>query len=99
MRGIADRGGSNQIPESPSIQSRRRPLPQLLGPINLTSAWGQSWTPIRGQHSRPIDAIKRANVIWGEGSADNIRAGGLYSRAKGRIHDRTYDQRNAENSP
>jgi len=33
---------------------------------------------------------------WGNGSADNIRAGGLYSPAKGRRHDRTHDLRSAK---
>ena len=36
----------------------------------------------------------------GNGSADNIRASGLlFSAQKGRRHDRTHDQCNAENNP
>ncbi len=40
-----------------------------------------------------VCAVKRANVIWGKGSADNIRASGASKPAStGRRHDRTHDQ-------
>ncbi len=40
-----------------------------------------------------VCAVKRANVIWGKGSADNIRASGASKPAStGRRHDRTQDQ-------
>jgi hypothetical protein len=46
-----------------------------------------------------VCAAKRARVIRGNGSADNIRAGGFYLREKGRRHDRTRDQRNKSKDP
>jgi hypothetical protein len=46
-----------------------------------------AWAELKSGSVRP----ERANFDGGNGSADNIRASGLYRR-----HDRTDDQRNAE---
>jgi hypothetical protein len=70
------------------LTADRNPRWGGAGPIPLAPASQELFSALR---SAPVRA--RCND-WGNGSADNIRADGLYSPHKeGRRHDRTHDHR------